>query len=161
MMSSQVADCLPRQRSRAIAIKRTRPIDIIDGYRSENRNNARERDCETELYDHATWRMYNRIIDHRRKNLLRNCQQQPDQDHHSSSSSSASTYRSTSPDSNGGSASHIKNVTNHHHDAQAILNHQAPALVGGQQYFVLQQVPFTRDDYLSDGEDDEIFDLEL
>eukprot|EP00536_Pseudo-nitzschia_multiseries_P010196 jgi/Psemu1/67326/estExt_Genemark1.C_3040036 len=66
MMSSQVAHCLPRQRSRAIAINRARPVGIIDGYRSESRDSARERDCDSELYDYATWRMYNRIIDHRR-----------------------------------------------------------------------------------------------
>lgn len=53
-----------RSRTRSIAIKRTpqqarkreEPDDISEG---------------SNMYDWATWRMYNRIVDHRRKNSVR------------------------------------------------------------------------------------------
>jgi hypothetical protein len=57
-----------RPRSRAIAIKRnTRP-----GSTASNEDGLDEPTCSTEqMYDWATWRMYNRITDHRRRHPIR------------------------------------------------------------------------------------------
>jgi hypothetical protein len=152
-MPSKVAPCLPRQRSRAIAIKRSRPGDFIDT--SDTRgafveNEARR--CDVELYDYATWRMYNRIIDHRRKNLLRvqhkddhSPEQQHNHDAMKDNQSSASNSASTS-----------STIDQHNTNG---MNHPS-SLIHGQRRFVHHSLPYTGDDYYTE-DDDEIFDLEL
>ena len=133
-MFSKVGECLPRQRSRAIAINRSQPV----GYnRSEGQANASEKvGCDAELYDYATWRMYNRIIDHRRKNLLRYPQAQPE-----------------------GQPSAKEAATNQTVDESAVIHHPSPVVIGGQQYFLHQsQLPYPADEYQ---EEEDIFDFEL
>jgi hypothetical protein len=53
----------PRPRSRAIAIKRSKRYsdDLASGHSEES---------SEKMYDWATWRMYNRIVDHRRNQRL-------------------------------------------------------------------------------------------
>lgn len=148
-MPSKVARCLPRQRSRAIAIKRSRPVDFVDTSVSRGNGLTKEtRQSDVELYDYATWRMYNRIIDHRRKNPLpiqhqEDPMQEQQQIHHN-----MKNLQSLSSDS-----------AIDEHNADAML-HQ-PSMSRGPRYFTHNNVLYTADDYVSGNEDDEIFDLEL
>jgi len=154
-MPYKAAPCLPRQRSRAIAIKRSRPGELIDtSHTHRNRMDAVDKEarrCDVELYDYATWRMYNRIIDHRRKNPLPT---QLHQDDHSQ-------------DQQHGSRSLKSNQSRRTNQASAMDEHSAgsmmhgPSVAHGQRYFVRHNPLYTEDDYLSCNEDDEIFDFEL
>ena len=140
-MPSKQTRCLPRQRSRAIAIKPSELILPSDSQGNRVEDNTKEaRQCDAELYDFATWRMYNRIIDHRRKNPLpveaQEGQQEQDQQQQQMLKNSQALRRNQ-PNS-----------------------HSSSSMVNGQQYFV--QLPmYTEDDYVSGNEDDEIFDFEL
>jgi len=153
-MPSKVAPCLPRQRSRAIAIKRSRPGELIDtSLTHRNRMDADQeaRRCDVELYDYATWRMYNRIIDHRRKNPLPTQNHQDDhsqdQQHGSRSLKSNQSHRTNQAS------------TMDEHSASSMMH--GPSITHGQRYFVRHNPLYTDDDFLSGNEDDEIFDFEL
>lgn len=151
-MPSKVSSCLPRQRSRAIAIKRSRPGDFIDA--SDSRSTFVEteaRKCDTEIYDYATWRMYNRIIDHRRKNLLRSQLQEDLQGQSHGCPSTKNTKSSISNGSSGASSS-VEYI------GQGVVH--PSSTIHGRRYYVHQSAPYPVDDYISEDED-EIFDLEL
>ena len=154
-MPSKVAPCLPRQRSRAIPIKRSRPggcnIDTSDTTRGVFVEKEARR-CDVELYDCATWRMYNRIIDHRRKNLQR---VQPQDEH--------SQEQQHNPDPIKGSQSSASNPastssTMDQHSASGMIH--PSSILHGQRRFVHRNLPYTGDDYCTE-DDEEIFDLEL
>jgi len=150
-MSSKVARCLPRQRSRAIAIKRSRPGEFVDTAVAPNNYIDKEpKQCDVELYDYATWRMYNRIVDHRRKNPLRVQHQEEhlQEPQHSSGTMKNAQLRS----SNQAFSTSAINV----HNADTML-HQSSR----PQYFVRNDLLYTSDDYISGTEAEEIFDLEL
>lgn len=155
IMPSKVAPCFPRQRSRAIAIKRSRPIDCIIDTSDTTIGVFVEKEarrCDVELYDYATWRMYNRIIDHRRKNLLRvqsqdehSQQQQHNPDPIKDNQSSALNPAFTSS-------------TMDQHSASGMIH--PSSILHGQRRFVHHNLPYTGDDYCTE-DDEEIFDLEL
>lgn len=147
-MPSKQTRCLPRQRSRAIAIKPSEFILPSDshGKRMEDTNNNKEaRQCDVELYDYATWRMYNRIIDHRRKNPLpvEAQEQQPQEQEQQQFTSRLLKNTQTLG----------TNQSNGH------ANGSMP-MANGQSYFVRLPM-YTEDDYVSGNEDEEIFDFEL
>lgn len=150
-MPSKVARCLPRQRSRAIAIKRSRPGEFVDTTVAPGNYIDKEaRQCDVELYDYATWRMYNRIIDHRRKNPPRVEHQEEhlQEQQHSRGTTKNAQLRSS----------------NQAFSTSAIDEHNADAMLhqsSRPQYFVRNNVLYTSDDYISGNEDEEIFDLEL
>ena len=169
-MPSKVAPCLPRQRSRAIAIKRSRPGEFVDtATRTSNKtrgnnylDNKEPRQCDVELYDYATWRMYNRIIDHRRKNPLpthRHQDDDTDQGYHPQDDDDDHQQHSRRTLKNSQLLSH-RNTQADEHGTSARMNHPS-SITHGQRYYVRHNVLYTDDGYLSYDEDDEIFDLEL
>lgn len=160
IMPSNASNCLPRQRSRGIAIKRSRPGDnFIDASDAGDRdafvdNEARR--CDVELYDYATWRMYNRIIDHRRKNLLRSHHQD---DHDRSQDQQHDGHVLTNNQSSTSSQASASSAIDEQHGRGMV---HPSSMMNGQRYYVHNNAPFSGDDYLSCSEDeDEIFDLEL
>ena len=172
-MTSKLPQGLPRQRSKAIAIKRSRPA----GEKCYCNNNATEKAAQggdADMYDYATWRMYNRITDHRRKNLLlrSSSQQQRERSstknskcsYESSSSSSCALCAndsSSSPQSSPSSPSRGERKHPHPHVVHPV---SSSSVVHGQRYYLHQHVPYeySSADYRSCSEDyDEIFDLEL
>lgn len=71
--SSSSCTASNRPRSRAIAIKRRPPrhfYNYVSSFRDEHASNQSETSNE-QMYDWATWRMYARIIDHRRNQQQR------------------------------------------------------------------------------------------
>jgi hypothetical protein len=154
-MPSKVAACLPRQRSRAIAIKRSRPGDFVE--RSDARATHVDKDarrCDVELYDYATWRMYNRIIDHRRKHLLQaQHQDELPQEHQHSNQAFKNNESHTSNQASTSSTIDEQNANGMVHPSSTMR---------GQRGIVHRNTIYTGGDYLSGSEcDDEIFDLEL
>jgi len=155
-MPSKLAPCLPRQRSRAIAIKRSRPGDFVD--RSDARGTYVDKDarrCDVELYDYATWRMYNRIIDHRRKHLLQAQHHQDElpQEHQHSNQAFKNNQSHTSNRPSTSSTIDEQNANGMVHPSSTMH---------GQRGIVHRNTLYTGGDYLSGSEyDDEIFDLEL
>ena len=110
----------------------------------DTNTNKEAMQSDVELYDYATWRMYNRIIDHRRKNPLPvEAQEQQPQDQQQQFTSrllkNTQTLGTNQP--NG-----------HAHGSMPMAN--------GQAYFVRLPM-YTEDDYVSGNEDEEIFDFEL
>ena len=175
-MTSPVDFCLPRQRSRAIAIKRPRPGDIIDrDYCSSSRSTSRAatatekpRGGDAEIYDYATWRMYNRIIDHRRRNLNLTIPSQQLQDRHPHQQQ----QQQQSSQKGIGSPSSSSN----HHQKPSTFSSRAgeggemvhPSIIYGQRYNLHQHqhhMPsshaYSSDCSEDEHEDDVIFDLEL
>lgn len=145
--SNMPSQCLPRQRSRAIAIKRARPGEIPDRHSlGGNTTMETQQSCyDSELYDYATWRMYNRIIDHRRKNLSR-------QSHEQSHTTDASANVQSS------SSKAYAKTSENHHITQEFVHPHTSIMSNGQQYYIHQHVQYGSD---VGEEDDEIFDLEL
>lgn len=154
-MPSKVNSCLPRQRSRAIAIKRSCPgADFTETTNAcGNFADKEVRRCDVELYDYATWRMYNRIIDHRRKHIMRiqhqNDLPQEQQHHHHdlknkrSSTSNRDLTASTIEEQNTKGMVHSSSIF-------------------GQSCNVHHNMVYTCDHHLSfSDDDDEIFDFEL
>jgi len=163
----------PRRRSRAIAInKRSRPGD------ESSHDNSNNNEGSNELYDYATWRMYNRITDHRRKSsLLLSLQASSTAAHRggveisSSSSNDSSDHSLLSSTCNkgravggGGGGENRSNSsgltlsmgTNSHHH-----HHPSTILQGQQQRHLLHihQVPLISDYHHTS--ETAIFDLEL
>jgi len=152
-MPSKVSAYPPRQRSRAIAIKRSRPGDII--YPAADRHAIVEKEdqrADVELYDFATWRMYNRIVDHRRRNPVRLAQQQVDD--------SQDGVPIKNDDANNPSNFETSSSVLEHNAGRGIV-HPA-SILHGKRYFVhSNNAQYSDTEDSSYNEDDEIFDLEL
>jgi len=156
-MPSKANSCLPRQRSRAIAIKRSRPgdhfIDTTNAFVMHEEKEARR--CDAELYDYATWRMYNRIVDHRRKNLLRT--QHQDEHHAHEEQQNMHTLQSSIT-----STSNYVSTSSTIDDRNADRLSRSSSRMRGQPFLVRDPTAYAYDDYLSGSEaEDQIFDLEL
>jgi len=168
-MTFTVPQGLPRQRSQAIAIKRSRPGEKY--YMNNNDTEKATEGGDAEIYAYATWRMYKRIIDHRRKNLLLRSTSQKHQEDLQQSSTKPSSSSSSALCPNGlssspSSRSRVEKEHHHHNGGgmMMLVHPSSPSVIHGQRYYVHQHVPYeySSDDYLSCSEDDhEIFDLEL
>jgi hypothetical protein len=170
----KIAVCLPRSRSRSIAInKRSRPDDVMRDtintslqQHQQQQQGGRE---GNELYDCATWRMYNRIIDHRRRNNNNNSSsssllQSHQQQQFSSLSNQKNRIKKSSPSSSSSNTTFIfgKGIISAN-DGGGIITSNSSGLTSSMMYS--HDVPSSEYYYPSDDDeyenDDEIFDLEL